>query len=61
MAVNLDKLLETFFEESEEHLNFVENTLLQFDADKPDLEIINSILERFIQSKAARGSSVLIP
>jgi len=55
MAINLDDLLLTFFEESEEHLNFIENALLSFNVDSPDLEEINSIFRAAHSIKGGAG------
>ena len=55
MTINMDKLQETFFQESEEHLSFVESALLQFDVDVPDLEIINSIFRAVHSLKGGAG------
>ena len=55
MAINVDNLLATFFEESEEHLNFIENALLSFDVDNPDLEEINSIFRAAHSIKGGSG------
>lgn len=55
MTINMDKLQETFFQESEEHLSYVESALLQFDVDAPDLEIINSIFRAVHSVKGGAG------
>lgn len=54
MSLDLSQFHQVFFEESQEHLDTLENGLMSLDIDAPDMELLNSI---FRAAHSIKGSS----
>jgi len=54
MSLDLSQFHQVFFEESQEHLDTLENGLMSLDVDAPDMELLNSI---FRAAHSIKGSS----
>lgn len=54
MSLDLSQFHQVFFEESQEHLDTLENGLMSLDIDAPDMELLNSI---FRGAHSIKGSS----
>ena len=55
MAIDLSRFQETFFEESAEHVEAIENGLLQLEHRTEDLELLNQILRAAHSIKGNSG------
>ncbi len=54
VALDMDKLKETFFIETEEHISIMESSILELEASQDDLELLNSI---FRAAHSVKGNS----